>query len=309
MPFKKQLRQNIFSRFISPAALLLSIVACGGGGGGTEPPPPPPPPPSACGVEVAGTSCKPLTITGQSERGYLIYEPSSRRDLAPVVIMLHGDPGTVATIENYLDGKTFADDNGYVLAVPAGQGSFAWSSQVNASADLSRDSVFIGAIIDDLVANHQVDADNIFVAGYSAGGFMVYQLACEIPERITAAVAISGQFRGSLDECNAPSPMAIHHIHGTNDADVPASGRADGIATVDATLEMWQSVNNCDATTAQSASFVITADNKSATTETYDNCASALEYTEVTSGVHEQNYNLEVLHSLMRDFFEPPQAR
>lgn len=282
-------------------ALLSFIVACGGSSGGSEPPPPPPP--SPCGSVLSGATCKTITVESVGERHFYIYQPSNQQGVLPILVLLHGAPGTPQTINRFVDGITFAEENGYVLAIPVGQGDFAWSSRVAPNSTTSRDSLFVDAIIDDLVANHDGNADRVYVTGFSAGGFMIYQLACEIPEKITAALAISGQFRGDQQACNASSPVAIHHIHGTNDPDVPLNGRQDEIASVDETLAIWQAINNCDPTTTNSAEFIITTDGKMAATSTYGNCAAELAFTQVTQGEHEENYDLTVLHQIMSDFF------
>ncbi|TQV72008.1 hypothetical protein FLL45_17725 [Aliikangiella marina] len=290
--------------FIIGVILIQLLVACGGGGGnsGNEPPPPPPPL-SACGAAVEGATCKTIEVESIGERHFYLYQPANQQGTLPLLILLHGAPGTPRTINSFIDGVNFAEENGYLLAIPVGEGDFAWSSQVTANSAISKDSLFVSAIINDLVTNHQGDSDNVYITGFSAGGFMIYQLACEIPEQITAAMAISGQFRGEQQACDAAAPTKIHHVHGTNDPDVPLNGRQDGIASVSDTLAIWEAVNNCDSTTTISAEFVITSDGKTATTRRYDNCASALEYTQVALGEHDENYDLVVLHQMMIDFF------
>jgi len=288
-------------------AFIIQLSGCGGGGGSSDTPPPPPPPPpiSNCGISPANTTCKTIPVTNFGSRSFAFYEPSTRQDLAPVVIFLHGAPGSPASVENFFDGQKFVDDNGYLAAIPLGQGLFGWSSSVTSSSSISQDSQFVSDIIDDLVTNNQADPDKIFIAGFSAGGFMVYQLACEIPEKINSAFSVSGQYRGDLQACNAAFPLPIHHVHGTSDADVPDSGRSDNIATVQQTLDLWIGYNNCDGTSTDTASFVVTADNKSAITTEYQNCDASLKYTKVANGIHEQVYNMTELHRLMNETFEP----
>jgi|GEM_PF-2516667 len=301
--FLEQLKK---SSYLLLLPFILLLPACGGGGGSeTNPGPGPDPDPLLCGQAIPDATCKTIPVGAIGDRHFFFYEPATRADLAPVVIMLHGAPGSPMSVDNYLDGRDFADTNGYLAVFPQGQGNFAWSSSVAATSEISPDSQFVSAIIDDLISNHQADADQIFVAGFSAGGFMVYQLACEIPQKLTAAVAIAGQLRGSLQACNAPSPLAIHHIHGTNDNDVPSTGRADGIKSVDETLALWQAINNCDTSSEESESFFITPDNKTAVTISYQNCQAPLQYTRVNGGVHEQVYDIGVLHTLMQSFFSP----
>lgn len=307
MSLFSQKERSILSTFSINVMMMLQLMACGGGGGGgggnaTGSVPPPAMP---CGQLATNDQCKNIQVDGFSERFFLFHEPAGRQDLAPIVVFLHGGGGisSPTSINNNTDGKTFSDDTGYLSVFPVGGGNWGWSSELTDTAEISEDSQFISAIIDQLVSENQADPDRVYVIGYSGGSFMVYQLACEISDKIKAGVALSGQIRGDLQACNPAFPVAIHHIHGTNDMDTPIVGDSN-ITSLQDTLDLWSQINSCDGTTTNSAEFSLTEDTNMATTASYNECAQPLLYTSVSGGNHNQRYDPAVLHSLMQELFQ-----
>ena len=302
----KEIRTQLaqLSALTSVLAVLM-LAGCGSGGGGTEPPPPPPPPPPApCGALGANDTCESIQVGGFAERNFLLHEPANRMDLAPIVFFLHGGGGisSPASIDQLTGAKIYSDDSGYLAVMPVGSGDWGWSSEIAASADISEDSQLISAIVDQLVANNMADPDRVYAVGYSGGSHMVYQLACEVPDKINAVVGISGQIRGDIEACNAGFPVAIHHIHGSDDNDTPVGG-ANNIPSVDETLTHWRQINSCDGTSDDSAEFGLTVTHQSVTT-TYNGCTLPLKYTQINGGDHYHQFNTGRLHELLEDFFQ-----
>ena len=45
---------------------------------------------------------------------------------------------------------------------------------------------YLNAVIDSVIANFAIDSNRIYACGMSTGGFMAYELACELSNRIVA---------------------------------------------------------------------------------------------------------------------------
>ncbi|MHA4867605.1 CE1 family esterase [Duganella sp. PWIR1] len=80
-----------------------------------------------------------------------------------------------------------------VMAPDAGKGG--WSDCFASAARVARksDVAFIGALIDEAIANHDVDPARVYLIGVSRGGWMAYAAATEIPHRLAAfSVVLAG---------------------------------------------------------------------------------------------------------------------
>ena len=52
---------------------------------------------------------------------------------------------------------------------------------------------FISALIEELVADYQVDPSRVSVTGFSNGAMMTFRLACELSGKIAAAAPYAGR--------------------------------------------------------------------------------------------------------------------
>ncbi|KIN74870.1 CE1 family esterase [Sulfitobacter guttiformis] len=87
---------------------------------------------------------------------------------------------------------------------------------------------YVDRVISDAVERFGVDRTKLVASGFSAGGMLVWNIACAEPEKFTAFIPFSGTFwRGPPAQCDAPVANMIH-IHGDDDATVPLDGRAIG---------------------------------------------------------------------------------
>ena len=85
---------------------------------------------------------------------------------------------------------------------------------------------YFDAVVADAAARFGVDPDRIVVSGFSAGGMMVWNLACSHPDLFAGFIPISGTFWLKPPESCAGPVSSIVHIHGTQDKTVPLKGRA-----------------------------------------------------------------------------------
>lgn len=88
---------------------------------------------------------------------------------------------------------------------------------------------FVEALIDELVANWNLDAGALFAAGMSAGGSMVQRLALEVPELFAGYAVVVSSVTATMTANAVASatdePMIF--FHGTEDMSVPYEGYYD----------------------------------------------------------------------------------
>lgn len=209
---------------------------------------------------------------GGVERQYIEYIPANVQSPAPVLFVLHGLGDDMSNMFNATGFKQIADQHGWIVITPqALEASVmgysmgtAWNSGIHASLygmDLNinedvDDSGFIMAILDDLIANSNADANNVFVTGFSMGGFMSNRLAIEHGDRIKAIASVSGTV-GNVVQGNTPTGhVSAMHIHGTADGTVGYENADFNLSVTsvsvglgaEATVEYWRSYNQCSAT-------------------------------------------------------------
>lgn len=150
-------------------------------------------------------------------------------DQPPVVIYLHGYGASGrAAIGNTALVKGFTA-RGYAFVAPTGQPDMVntkaldWS--VHDGQDWRRNDLqFLSQVRDDAVARFGLDPGRVLLVGYSRGGSMVWDVACQAPDFADAFAALSGAFWGPMwDTCQGGS--RLFHMHGFSDRTVPFEGR------------------------------------------------------------------------------------
>jgi poly(3-hydroxybutyrate) depolymerase len=193
-----------------------------------------------------------LQVDG-SDRYYLLYVPRNYDKTRPyrLVIAYHargytaeqvandcGTAGSDGTACDYYHLTDQANDSA-IFATPMGEGSGSdtgWPNTNNADVHLT------DAILSQLESNFCIDTTRIFATGWSYGGSMSYEMACQRPNVIRAIAVYSGAtLSGS---CTPTAPVAYYASHGIGDAVLPI---ADG----EALRDQFVAANGCTAQTTQ----------------------------------------------------------
>ena len=132
-------------------------------------------------------------------RAYWLYEPTSYQagSPMPLVMMLHGCTQTGDGFATSTGMNDLAEVEGFLVAYPQ-QPSSANSSQCwnwFETAHQSRGSgepAHLAGVVGDIQGSHSVDSDQIFVAGFSAGGGMAVILGATYPDVFHAIGVHSG---------------------------------------------------------------------------------------------------------------------
>jgi polyhydroxybutyrate depolymerase len=289
---------------LTPIALSLMLTACGGGS--TDTPTekvidkPVAKVEKCLGAEInSQTSCLEL-----SSRQSIIYK-NDDTEKDGVALFLHGAPGQASKVMDIFDAKMIANKHNLVAISPEGiESTWGWLSVNSKSTDANADVDYLSELLTKIKSEHNINSDKVYVFGYSAGGFMAYKLACEIPEQITAIVSLAGQLRGTLASCENSTPLAVHHFHSPTDEAVPYKGRDIGsITSVDDTINLWRINNGCDASFTEQDHVGVTAESSKTLTISYNTCLAPVTLSQMAFVTHEADYISDNLYTIYQGIF------
>ena len=150
------------------------------------------------------------------------------------------------------DFRSISDTAGFILVYPQGlaldDGSPHWNIAENGGDNKSDsdDFGFIGALINELSLEYNVDVNRIYACGFSNGAGFSFSAACHL-NQFAAIASISGLMSDwALDNCDPPNPVGVMIIHGTSDNERPYSGIDDFSLSVDEEIQFWTDYNNTD---------------------------------------------------------------
>lgn len=180
----------------------------------------------ACGP---GIDCK------VGERHYRISLPDSYdgKTSVPVLIFAHGYRGSAAGVMRNRVLRRLASDLGAAL-IAVKSSRLDWDLPNSPSSPRSDGSVefdYFDAVVTDAATRFAIDENRIVASGFSAGGMMVWNLACTRPERYAGFIPIAGTFWKAPPKTCAQPVANIIHIHGDQDSTVPLLGRPIGQTT------------------------------------------------------------------------------
>lgn len=168
---------------------------------------------------------------------YLVRAPKINIENPPLLIMLHGYGS------NEKDLFSFADelpDELLIISVQAplslGFGSYAWYTIHFDSSDASKFSDIpeaknalskIAQFIDEVLLAYKVDANNIFLFGFSQGTILSTAFALNHPDKVQHVIALSGYVNQELLEdnftANDLSKLDFFVSHGSSDQVIPVT--------------------------------------------------------------------------------------
>ena len=171
-----------------------------------------------------------------------------------MIIQFHGGSGTSKEAyyqEGNLNGV--ADSEGILMIYPQAEistGSVWNTLHSDEGNKVSADDFgFIEAIIDLLDEDNRIDTSRIYVAGYSNGAAMAYQIACHLNDRIAGFVVHSGNF--PLEEvinneypCNIAGETPGLIFNGTADMTRPLDGIPTYAVSVQDGAQWWADQND-----------------------------------------------------------------
>ena len=223
--------------------------------------------------KMAGDSVIKFQVAGV-ERQARVHLPTGYDEthLLPVVLNFHGSESMAVQQELYsgLDAK--ADAAGFIAVHPEGVGG-SWNAGTccdPAVKDKVDDVAYVRELINQLEQQFCVASRRVYATGMSNGAELAHRLACELPDRIAAIAPVAG---GNLmTTCEPSRPIAILHMHGTADTEVPFEGDADHPPIPD-TIAGWVERNGCTGDAVQ------TFKQGDTHCDTHKNCKGGVEVT------------------------------
>ena len=155
-------------------------------------------------------------------RIYWVDYPDNVTEPVPLVISMHGRFQSLLSHITYSQMSNFANPQNIAVVYPQGinhTGGLTWNVGVWWDNSEYDDAGYLNALIDSVISNFAIDTNRIYACGMSTGGFMAYELACELSDRIVAFGSVAGNFMMNADqECTSAREIPIMHIHGTSDS-------------------------------------------------------------------------------------------
>ena len=166
--------------------------------------------------------------------------------------MMNGQMAQQANARNYV----FVAPQGYH---PDSRFVRNWSVSANNSFFERDDIAFLEDVMADIQDRHNDRDLPLFLSGFSRGGSMVWDIACQSPNFADAYAPLAGAFWDDLPESCA-APVRLFHTHGWSDRVVPLEGRsfADGAVVqgdVWASLKIMRETNGCTNRQPESSRF------------------------------------------------------
>ena len=223
---------------------------------------------SACGGNSSVSDADKTDEELLSSRPYEVMTPSSYdvNTATPLIVVLHGFGGNGSGILSYFRLAESSEKNGFLVAYPNGtrdlNGRSYWNATdacCGATSQPADDVRYLSLLLDDIEANYNVDAKQIYFMGLSNGAFMSHRMACDRSTRVAAIVALAGVSWKDADLCQTEEPVSVLQLHGDlDDAILYDGGFFSGARYPSAidTVSDWALKNGCTGTLSDNGSNI-----------------------------------------------------
>jgi predicted peptidase len=162
------------------------------------------------------------------DQNYLFFLPQGYKKSEqswPLMLFLHGggECGTNLAKLKVSGPPMLADDDPafpFILVSPQSPKPWGWNHDT------------LIALLDDVISKYRVDSRRIYLTGISMGGFVVWSLAAEHPDKFAAIVPICGA--GNVADAKKLSALPIWVFHGAKDDTVPVQQSRIMVAAIKA---------------------------------------------------------------------------
>jgi len=236
-------------------------------------------------------------LIGGITREYILYIPAGYDGLTPVPLLFNFHGATMSAYDQmiYCDMRPVADTADFVLVHPQGtlfNGETHWNVGSWTAGSTADDVGFTEAMIDTLAANYNIDRNKVYSCGFSNGGYLSFELACQLSNQIAAIGSVGGRMStDTYSSCNPSHPTPVITIHGTADSTVSYyEDYPPGSKSVLKVIDYWVNFNNTDALAiVTNIPDLNSSDGSTVEFHAYnngDNC-TAVEHYKIIGGDHE----------------------
>ena len=173
-------------------------------------------------------ACGPDTNCEIGDRYYRIAMPEGHDGVTPVgaIVFAHGYRGSARGAMNNANLRRMVSDMGLALIAVKSAGPDWDIPGVPDKMDSTgvAEMAYFDAVISDATTRFAVDPARLMMSGFSAGGMVTWELACNRPDLFAGFAPVAGTFWQKPPE-DCAGPANVVHIHGTEDRTVPLAGR------------------------------------------------------------------------------------
>ncbi|MDA8870544.1 polyhydroxybutyrate depolymerase [Rhizobiaceae bacterium] len=180
----------------------------------------------ACAATPA-LACGETSDCKLGERVYRIHMPAGGAENPGAIIYSHGYRGSAAGSMGNGAMRAVADRLGVALVTTQGANG-TWDLPNAPRPGGAGEMAYFDALKAALVSKHGVDGDDLMITGFSAGGMVTWNVACERGKDYAAFAPIAGTFWAPVPDACPTLPVDMIHIHGLSDRTVPMKGRRIG---------------------------------------------------------------------------------
>ena len=196
-------------------------------------------------LQLAAQTWKDVKV-GTSTRKTLTYIPKNVEKSPALVISLHGMNQDPEYQQKQTQWNAMADKEGFIVTYPLGNNKM-WDT--NGTSDVK----FVETVIKEMINQHHVDKNRIYLSGFSMGSWLGYHCLETLGDKIAAFGPVSGVDIGKQPKANRKVP--IMHIHGTGDDVFKYTGdpshMAGGYPSIEEYVKKWAAYEGCDANNPQ----------------------------------------------------------
>lgn len=196
-------------------------------------------------LQLPAQSWETITV-GSGIRKTYTYIPVNVEKSPALVISLHGLNQDPEYQQKQTQWNAMADKEGFIVTYPLGNNKM-WDT--SGTGDVK----FVETVIKEMINQHHVDRNRIYLSGFSMGSWLGYHCLETIGDQIAAFGPVSGVDIGKQPKANRMVP--IMHIHGTGDDVFKYTGdpshMAGGYPSIEEYVKKWAAYEGCDANNPQ----------------------------------------------------------
>lgn len=187
-------------------------------------------PPQTCPATSslkAGNTNRTLQFGG-TNRSYIVHVPASYtgQEPVPLVTDFHGILLNNSIEQSISGWQAKSDQEGFIVAWPNGIDA-AWNVGPCCTTSRSVDDVgFVRAVVNQIASQACIDRKRVYAVGYSLGGGMAIDLACNAADMFAAIAPSAFDLMDASNNwpCRPSRPITMVDFRSTGDPIVPYSG-------------------------------------------------------------------------------------